>query len=167
MSNSRAPKGGGMSRWTKFVILAAAMLMIGAGATLVAQAAGSNRSPGVVDISGPCDEAEHANDPRCKGASAPAKGDDDLSFDFDISGPCDEAEHANDPRCTGVGGVEDNSGPGNGHEDGEDNSGPSENSGHGNNGDDGDDEDHGDDDSGRGGGNDDQGGNSGPGGGDD
>jgi len=28
-----------------------------------------------VDISGPCDEAEHANDPRCTGV-APARGDD-------------------------------------------------------------------------------------------
>jgi hypothetical protein len=72
-----------------------------------------------VDISGPCDEAEHANDPRCTGvqaapppAPAPARG-----AGVDIPGPCDEAEHANDPRCTGVGvpddaGRVDNSGPG-------------------------------------------------------
>jgi hypothetical protein len=61
----------------------------------------------VNDISGPCDEAEHRNDPRCAGVSttapAPASGvttaDDDGPGD--ISGPCDEAEHANDPRCTG------------------------------------------------------------------
>ena len=26
---------------------------------------------GVVDVSGPCDEAEHANDPRCTGGTAP------------------------------------------------------------------------------------------------
>ena len=58
------------------------------------------------DISGPCDEAEHRNDPRCTGASAPAPApapgmttaDDDGPGD--ISGPCDEAEHRNDPRCT-------------------------------------------------------------------
>ncbi|MGH8572090.1 MAG: hypothetical protein ACREX8_05885 [Gammaproteobacteria bacterium] len=31
--------------------------------------------PGV-DISGPCDEAEHANDPRCTGAGVPAAGDE-------------------------------------------------------------------------------------------
>ena len=57
------------------------------------------------DISGPCDEAEHANDPRCTRADAPA--DDDgtpAQGGEDISGPCDEAEHANDPRCTGAGG---------------------------------------------------------------
>jgi hypothetical protein len=59
------------------------------------------------DVSGSCDEAEHRNDPRCTGASAPAPApapavttvDDDGPDD--ISGPCDEAEHRNDPRCTG------------------------------------------------------------------
>jgi hypothetical protein len=57
------------------------------------------------DISGPCDEAEHANDPRCTGvapATTTTAGDDDDEAGEDISGPCDEAEHANDPRCTGV-----------------------------------------------------------------
>jgi hypothetical protein len=75
------------------------------------------------DISGPCDEAEHANDPRCNG-QAPAAGDDQAPAQgggVDISGPCDEAEHAGDPRCTGAptgGGTTDddrggdNSGPG-------------------------------------------------------
>ena len=67
------------------------------------------------DISGPCDEAEHANDPGCN-AQTPAAGDDQVPAQggVDISGPCDEAEHANDPRCTGAptGGRVDNSGPG-------------------------------------------------------
>ncbi len=99
---------------------------------------GDDDSPaqGGVDISGPCDEAEHANDPRCAGQApsnpapankAPAQGG------VDISGPCDEAEHANDPRCTGAvgdhrGGGGDNSGPGSS------NSGPGgggDDSGHG------------------------------------
>ena len=76
-----------------------------------------------VDISGPCDEAEHANDPRCTG-QVPATGGQAPAAGVDISGPCDEAEHANDPRCTGAalgddrrhgwdeGGFDDNSGPG-------------------------------------------------------
>ena len=60
------------------------------------------------DISGPCDEAEHANDPRCTGAApAPAAGDD-------------IADDRGD----------DNSGSGSS------NSGPSERSGHGGGGDD-------------------------------
>src|SRR5215210_4974682 len=81
------------------------------------------------DVSGPCDEAEHANDPRCAGNGQASDddgaaedhhggrgrdhaeddgmdepGDDDGVDDDageDISGPCDEAEHANDPECTG------------------------------------------------------------------
>ena len=86
------------------------------------------------DISGPCDEAEHRNDPRCTGvanvpAPAPPPGtttDDDA----DISGPCDEAEHADDPRCTGGAAADDR--------DDDDNSGHS--------GDDNDDNDDDDDD---------------------
>ena len=39
-----------------------------------------------VDISGPCDEAEHANDPRCTGA-APQRRDDDGRQRRDNSGP--------------------------------------------------------------------------------
>ncbi len=108
------------------------------------------------DISGPCDEAEHANDPRCAG-QAPATGNNNApapaTGGVDISGPCDEAEHANDPRCTGAATGErvDNSGPGSvnsGRDDDDDHSG------HGRGGDD----DHGGDD---------HGGNSGHGGGDD
>jgi hypothetical protein len=92
-----------------------------------------------VDISGPCDEAEHANDPRCGGQApaqqAPAQGG------VDISGPCDEAEHANDPRCTGApSGRVDNSGPGSvnsGHDDDvDDDHGGDDHSGHGGGGDD-------------------------------
>ncbi len=75
-----------------------------------------------VDISGPCDEAEHADDPRCAGVvvtgstgSAGSTGSTtSTTFDRpttsttmgdreDISGPCDEAEHADDPRCAGTG----------------------------------------------------------------
>ena len=82
-------------------------------------------TPGGVDISGPCDEAEHANDPRCTGVQVPE--DDPSPGGIDISGPCDEAEHANDPRCTGAGGAEDRSGRSS-------NSGPSDNSGPGKSG---------------------------------
>jgi hypothetical protein len=95
------------------------------------------------DISGPCDEAEHANDPRCTGAD-PGRADDDDRDEAgeDVRGPCDEAEHANDPRCTGAG--DNDRGEDRGH-DGRDNSGPgSDNSGPGGGGN-----------SGRGGGDDD------------
>ena len=80
-----------------------------------------DREPGE-DVSGPCDEAEHANDPRCTGA-----GDDR----DDNSGPGNGHDDDRD----------DNSGPGNGHDDDDDDS-----SGPGNGDDDGD--DHGGDDRG-------------------
>ena len=98
----------------------------------------------VDDISGPCDEAEHRNDPRCTGVSitppapAPAPAPGTTTDDgADISGPCDEAEHANDPRCTGGaaadergrddddrGGDDDNSGHGSGGENNDADDGP-------------------------------------------
>jgi hypothetical protein len=34
-------------------------------------------TPAAVDVSGPCDEAEHATDPRCTGAGVVAVADDD------------------------------------------------------------------------------------------
>lgn len=59
-----------------------------------------------VDVSGPCDEAEHANDPRCAGVQ-PRVDDDDLQEDDgDHSGP----GHGGD-------GEHDNSGPGGGDDD--------------------------------------------------
>src|SRR5687767_15554196 len=49
---------------------------------------------GAEDISGPCDEAEHRNDPRCAGTAATATTGTTTTGDGagDISGPCDEAE---------------------------------------------------------------------------
>jgi hypothetical protein len=49
------------------------------------------------DISGPCDEAEHANDPRCTGGATT----DDDDGDDDRSGPnrgSDDDDHDNDDR---------------------------------------------------------------------
>src|ERR687896_523360 len=54
---------------------------------------------GTMDISGPCDEAEQVNDPRCAGVQIPAGGAQ--IGGIDISGPCDEAEHVNDPPFAG------------------------------------------------------------------
>jgi hypothetical protein len=70
------------------------------------------------DISGRCDEPEHANDPQCVGVSptststtpttaqpdpaSPPAAQPRREAGEDVRGPCDEAEHANDPRCTGV-----------------------------------------------------------------
>jgi hypothetical protein len=86
---------------------------------------------GAVDVSGPCDEAEHANDPRCAGGTAPRVEDDQQAGD-DAVGHDQGDDHRDRNQ------VEDNSGPGNSGDDGqvEDNSGP----GHG--GDDGEADDH-------------------------
>ena len=172
----------------KLILGVLAVALTAGGVTAVSAAVGGDSAatnpasaPSAVDISGPCDEAEHANDPRCAGGAAAADdgrgrdhpeddgvGEDDATgtapvSGVDVSGPCDEAEHAGDPRCTGAatvvgddddfGEAEDNSGPGSV------NSGPgSVNSGPGSV----------DDDSGSGhSGGDDSGGNSGPGGGGD
>ena len=75
----------------------------------------------VEDISGPCDEAEHANDPRCTGAprvdnSGPGNIDDDDAVD-DNSGSGSGDDDGDDDR----------SGRGGGDDDG----GDDDNSGHG------------------------------------
>jgi hypothetical protein len=88
-----------------------------------------------IDISGPCDEVEHANDLQCTDAPAVNPSPEDSPSPDDSPSP---------------GGGVDNSGPGNGGDDDNSNSGPG----------DGDDDDDDDDNSGPGGGDDD---NSGPG----
>jgi hypothetical protein len=121
-----------MMDWLKklAISIAVATTIIG-GAALVAQAGSPvTTASAQQDVSGPCDEAEHANDPQCGGTSTTigedenddnsvtsttlVDGDDDggatsttlVNGDDDggddISGPCDEAEHANDPACAGT-----------------------------------------------------------------
>ena len=103
--------------FTKAAILISAVLVFaGVAAASSLTSLGSNDSPtvttptlstGAEDVSGPCDELEHANDPRCTGVPAGQAGNDDRADDRreageDVRGPCDEAEHASDPRCTGA-----------------------------------------------------------------
>ena len=61
------------------------------------------------DISGPCDEAEHANDPRCTGVPVP--GDDDR---VDNSGPGSLNSGPGNAGSGHGGGDDDNSGHGGG-----------------------------------------------------
>ena len=103
-----------------------------------------------MDISGPCDEAEHANDPRCTGAGG-GRVEDDHGDDrhgggqVDNSGP-GNAEDRGDDHV-------DNSGPGNAEDFGDDDMEFEDHSGSGHGG--GDDDGGGDDNSGHGGGGDD------------
>jgi hypothetical protein len=77
---------------------------------------------GAVDVSGPCDEAEHANDPRCTGAStgvAPKVEDenraDDDGVNHDHGGDGNQVEdHSGPGRGGDDGGVDDHSGSGHG-----------------------------------------------------
>jgi hypothetical protein len=69
------------------------------------------------DVRGPCDELEHANDPRC--TEAPAAGDDDnraddRGGDHGSSGPGPNSGSSDSSGRDGGG--DDNSGPG-GHDD--------------------------------------------------
>jgi hypothetical protein len=68
------------------------------------------------DISGPCDEAEHANDPRCTGAATDDRDDDN-------SGPGsggDDDRDDNSGHGSRHGGDDDNSGHGSGHDNDDD-----------------------------------------------
>lgn len=54
------------------------------------------------DISGNCDEAEHANDPACQGDNA--ETDDNPGTDEDNSGPGDDSGPSEDDGSSGHGG---------------------------------------------------------------
>ena len=46
------------------------------------------------DISGPCDEAEHANDPRCTGTAADDRDDDNSGPGSGHEGSDDDTDHS-------------------------------------------------------------------------
>jgi hypothetical protein len=155
--------------FNKIILLALMVLAVGAGAAFAATKGTDSSVPAdttmgttsVVDVKGPCDEAEHASDPRCAGAQVPedndaaenedanddnGQADDDPAENEDVDDD-DRANHdAGDDRggeSSGPSADDDNSGS--------ESSGPSDSSGPG-----------GGDDSGS-----DDGGHSGHGGGDD
>jgi hypothetical protein len=72
------------------------------------------------DVRGPCDEAEHANDPRCTGAAAtPAAGDDDVSDRSDDNSGRGSSNSGPGSSSSGHdGGEDDDSGSGHGGESG-------------------------------------------------
>lgn len=180
-----------MSTLTKTLVAVFAAMLVG-GAAYVAAAPSNNSAaimPASADVKGPCDEPEHATDPRCAGAQVPEDnqqnevGDDDNAANDDPAedvnddnGVDDPAEDVNDDN---PGEVEDhgnrgpgspNSGPGNARDRGEqpapqvDNSGPgSEDSGQSDSGHSGSGESGSGDDSGHSGSDDSGSGGSGPG----
>jgi hypothetical protein len=50
-------------------VLIAAVLAVGIGGGVAIAQASNDRDDPAGDVRGPCDEAEHANDPRCNGAT--------------------------------------------------------------------------------------------------
>jgi hypothetical protein len=60
-------RGAEMKTWKKVLIGGASALTLAGGANWAAMAAGPTNTPVVQDVKGPCDEAEHANDPQCAG----------------------------------------------------------------------------------------------------
>lgn len=122
-----------MSTLTKMALAAFAGLLLGGGAFAVAQTSDSGATvtetttveqPG--DVSGPCDEAEHADDPRCTGQGGQTGEREDNSGPGSANSGHGNSHDDDVDR-------EDNSGPGNSHDDGgqeDDHSG----SGHGDSG---------------------------------
>jgi hypothetical protein len=116
--------------FNKLLLIPAAAVAIGGGVGIAAATSGGTGSgpagTPAVDVSGPCDEAEHANDPRCTGGVAPRVEDNQQADDpagHDVGDDHGAGNHADDR-----GQVEDHSGPGRGGDDAsgevEDHSGP-------------------------------------------
>ena len=117
-----------MGIWTKGIIGVASAAIISTGAIAAFAANGTQPAPQPttsVDVKGPCDEAEHANDPRCDGAEAPEDrvGAHDRKDDH---GGLNEAEHGDDK-----GGLDQRTDDGANHDANDDHGGESGNSGPG------------------------------------
>jgi hypothetical protein len=134
-----------MSTLTKMLIAAVAGLLIGGGAFVGAATVDSTDASENVttestvgdDVSGPCDEAEHADDPRCDGSQRPEDddanqagddageaGDDDIDDDADEDAGDDDGpgnpDHGDDDDVDDNSGPGPNSGPGNADDDDQD-----------------------------------------------
>jgi hypothetical protein len=148
--------------FSKLLLIPAVVVAIGTGVGIAAATNGaSNDDPvagvtsvagttSAADVKGPCDEAEHAGDPRCLGVQVPeddhgATTTEDLGDDNgnDANDP-GEVEDQNDDH----GQIDDDQG----ENAQDDNSGPSASSGHGSSHDNGDDDSDEDGNSGHGGG---------------
>ena len=142
-----------MSTLIKTLLAAlATMLVAGAAYAATTPSDGSTSTtptPAATDVKGPCDEAEHANDPRCAGAqvredrpNADRHGDRNRADDDQLARHENEAEDVGDDdpgeaeHHGNRGPGSQNSGPGNAEDPGddramEDHSGPgSDDSGH-------------------------------------
>jgi len=159
-----------VNRFSKLLLIPAAVIAIAGGVGIAAATNGSSgddpATPTTVDVKGPCDELEHATDPRCDGVLVPEDNEADDPAGNNDDGQADDQNDDNGQDDHGEVEDQDDEQGEDADDQGEnedDNSGPSANSGPGSSHDDGDDNSGhgGDDDSGS-----DDGGHSGPGGGD-
>ena len=114
-----------MRIWKKGIIGVASAAVIATGAIAAFAANGTQPAPQPttsVDVKGPCDEAEHANDPRCDGTQAP---EDRPGTGVDAANDDGPDHEANDDNG-GVNGANDD-GPD--HDANDDNGGEDEHSG--------------------------------------
>jgi hypothetical protein len=133
-----------MNHFSKLLLIPAVVVAIGAGVGIAAATdggsgnhsggspatgltAGDTTSP-AVDVKGPCDEAEHAGDPRCTGAQVPEDDHDGTGAepgDDDGQDQTAEAEDRNDDHGAGeddASGASVEAGPGSSHDSGGDDS---------------------------------------------
>ena len=100
----------------KLLLILATVLAVGTGVAIAAGGnGGSSSDPAtttVVDVKGPCDEAEHAGDPECAGVQVPEDNDADEQGE-DNSGPSANSG----PGSSHDDEDDDNSGPGGGEDD--------------------------------------------------
>lgn len=141
-----------MSTFTKTLVAVAATMLVGGAAYVAAAPADRSATPTTpvaADVKGPCDEAEHAADPRCAGPQVPEGNpnhvQDQNRHNADDNHAAEDNNRAEDVGDDNPGEVERhdnrgpgslNSGPGNARDRGddtamEDNSGPGpDDSGH-------------------------------------
>jgi hypothetical protein len=139
-----------MSTLTKTLLATLAITLAGGAAFVMASPGDKSSSPAApaaatVDVKGPCDEAEHANDPRCTGPQVPEDNANHVEHhhanrvDDNPGHDVNDDNGANDVNDDNPGEVEhhgnrgpgsQNSGPGNTEDRGDDN-GVNDNSGPG------------------------------------
>jgi len=83
-----------MSALTKTVVAVFTAVLVGGSAYVAAAPGGQSNVTPAADVRGPCDEPEHATDPRCTGTQAP---EDNHARHQDRGGAADDpAEDVND-----------------------------------------------------------------------
>jgi hypothetical protein len=130
-----------LNPFNKLLLIPLVALAIGGGVGIAAAtngSAGDPATPPATDATGPCDEVEHATDPRCSDALLFPEDTQGTTTDQAEPGD-DNGQDANDPGDVEDQNDDDQGQPGDDQGENEDDSGPSANSGPGSSHDSGDD----------------------------